>query len=59
VRLAGHFTPTEELYRDAASAQEINARLFDRTQAAGAIRPDIDVNDSPPNWEEICGRWDA
>jgi AcrR family transcriptional regulator len=45
VRLAGHFTPTEELYREARRAQEINVRLFDRTQAAGAIRPDVDVND--------------
>jgi AcrR family transcriptional regulator len=45
LRLAGTFTPSEELYRDAARAQELNLLLFERTRAAGAIRPDLDVND--------------
>jgi Transcriptional regulator SbtR-like, C-terminal domain len=45
LRLAGTFTPSEELYRDAARAQELNLRLYERTRAAGAIRPDLDVND--------------
>ena len=39
LRLAGTFTPTEELNREAAKAQELNVRLFDRTKAAGAIGP--------------------
>src|SRR5215471_4582172 len=34
--LAGTFTPTEELYRDAARAQELNVALFERVRAARA-----------------------
>lgn len=45
LRLAGTFTPTEELYREGQRARELNARLFERTRAAGAIRPDIEVDD--------------
>jgi AcrR family transcriptional regulator len=44
-RLAGTFTPTEELYREAGRAQGLLTALFDRTQAAGAIRADLVVND--------------
>lgn len=43
--LAGTFSPTEELNREAARAQELNVRLFERTRAAGAIRPDVEVDD--------------
>lgn len=45
VRLAGTFQPTEDLYRKAARAQVLNERLFERTRAAGALRPDATVND--------------
>jgi len=45
LRLAGTFTPTEELYRDSTRAQELNVRLFGRTRAAGAIRSDVEVDD--------------
>ena len=45
LRLAGTFAPTKELYRDSARAQELNMRLFERIRAAGAIRPDIEVDD--------------
>lgn len=45
LRLAGTFTPTEELYRDSRRAQELNVRLFERTRDAGAIRPDVEVDD--------------
>jgi AcrR family transcriptional regulator len=45
LRLAGTFSPTEELNREAAKAQELNVRLIERTKAAGAIRPDIVVDD--------------
>jgi AcrR family transcriptional regulator len=45
VRLAGQFTPSELLYREAGRAQELTGRLFNRTKEAGAIRPDIEVND--------------
>jgi AcrR family transcriptional regulator len=45
LRLAGTFSPTEDLNRQAAKAQELNVRLFERTKAAGAIRSDIEVGD--------------
>jgi AcrR family transcriptional regulator len=45
LRLAGTFTPTDELTREATKAQELNVRLFERTRAAGAIRSDIEVGD--------------
>jgi hypothetical protein len=45
LRLAGTFTPTDELYRDSQKAQELNVRMVERTRAAGAIRPDVVVDD--------------
>jgi AcrR family transcriptional regulator len=45
VRLAGAFTPTEELQRQARTAFTATQRLLDRTKAAGALRPDIQVGD--------------
>jgi AcrR family transcriptional regulator len=44
-RLAGTFTPTEDLYRAAARAQELNVALFERVREAGAVRPDMVVDD--------------
>jgi AcrR family transcriptional regulator len=43
--LAGKFTPDEQLYRDAATADQLNQQFLTRLQAAGAIRPDIEVAD--------------
>lgn len=54
LRLAGTFTPTEELYREAGRAQELNVRLLDRTLAAGAVRADLDVNDLTFVLEQIA-----
>jgi hypothetical protein len=45
LRLAGTFRPTEELTAEAERAQRLNERLFRRTKAAGALRPDLHVND--------------
>jgi AcrR family transcriptional regulator len=53
-RLAGTFTPTDELSRDAAAAQLLNERLFERTMASGAIRPDLDVNDLSMVFEQVA-----
>jgi len=53
-RLAGTFTPTDELNRDADTAQELNQRLFERTRASGAIRPDLDVNDLSMVFEQLA-----
>jgi AcrR family transcriptional regulator len=52
--LAGTFSPTEELNREAARAQELNVRLFERTKAAGAIRPGIDVVDISLLFEQLA-----
>ncbi len=53
-RLAGTFTPTEDLYREAARAQELNVRLVERTRAAGAIRPDVEANDLSMIFEQVA-----
>jgi AcrR family transcriptional regulator len=53
-RLAGTFTPTEELNRDAATAQELNERLFERARASGVVRPDLDVNDLSMVFEQLA-----
>src|SRR5579863_1434397 len=45
LRFAGHFTATEELYRLGRAAYAASQRLLDRTRAAGALRPDIEVAD--------------
>jgi len=54
LRLAGTFTPTEELARDASTAMELNVRLLERTKAAGAIRADLDVNDLSFLFEQVA-----
>ena len=54
LRLAGTFSPTEELNREAARAQELNVRLLERTKAAGAIRPDIEVSDLSLLFEQLA-----
>jgi AcrR family transcriptional regulator len=54
LRLPGTFSPTEELNREAARAQELNVRLFERTKAAGAIRSDIDVVDISLLFEQLA-----
>jgi AcrR family transcriptional regulator len=45
LKLAGTFTPDEDLYRESQRAEELNVKLFARTQAAGALRPDLAVDD--------------
>lgn len=54
LRLAGTFTPTEDLYREGERAQSLNIRLFERTQGAGAIRPDLVVDDLSFIFEQIA-----
>lgn len=53
-RLAGTFAPTPELSQAAAHAGQLNVKLFDRTQAAGAIRGDADVNDIAMILEQLA-----
>ena len=54
LRLAGTFSPTEELYGDSKKAQELNLRLFERTKTAGAIRPDVVVDDLSLLFEQLA-----
>jgi AcrR family transcriptional regulator len=53
-RLAGTFAPSEDLYRAAAYAGELNRKVFDRAQQAGVIRPDADVNDLGLIFEQLA-----
>jgi AcrR family transcriptional regulator len=54
LRLAGTFSPTAELARDASEAMELNIRLLERTMAAGTIRADLDVNDLTFLFEQVA-----
>ena len=45
VRLAGTFTPTEDMYADATRSGELNERLVARTKAAGDLRDDVTAED--------------
>jgi AcrR family transcriptional regulator len=45
VHLAGTFTSTEEMNRDAVRANELGTALFDRAHAAGRLRPETVVAD--------------
>ncbi|MFG3706677.1 TetR/AcrR family transcriptional regulator [Micromonospora sp. NPDC047670] len=47
VRLAGTFTPTEEMGRDAVRAGELTEALVRRAHADGRLRPDVGVHDIP------------
>ena len=44
-RLAGTFTPSDELNAEGRRAYELTQRLLDRTKAAGALRAEIEVGD--------------
>ena len=54
LRLAGMFTPTDDLRRAAAEAQELNLRLIERTKAAGAIRADVTADDLSFVFEQLA-----
>jgi hypothetical protein len=54
LRLAGTFSPTEELYRDSKKAQDLNVQLFERTKTAGALRPDLEVDDLSLLFEQLA-----
>jgi AcrR family transcriptional regulator len=45
VRLAGTFTPTEDMYAEATRSGELNERLVARTKAAGDLRDDVTAED--------------
>ncbi len=45
VHLAGTFTPTEEMGRDARRAGEMMGRLVERAHTTGRLRPDVVADD--------------
>jgi AcrR family transcriptional regulator len=53
VRLAGRFTPTEENLRDAVESFSLNEQLVARTQAAGALRADVNSHDLTFIFEQL------
>ena len=53
-RLAGTFEPSEDLYRAAAYAGELNTTVFERAQQAGVVRPDADVADLGLIFEQLA-----
>ena len=54
LRLAGTFTPTEELRREAERARGLDLRLVERTKAAGVIRADLSPDDLSFLFEQLA-----
>jgi AcrR family transcriptional regulator len=54
LRLAGTFYPTEELNRRADHAEQLNVQLLERAQTAGAVRPDLEVDDLSFLFEQLA-----
>jgi AcrR family transcriptional regulator len=53
-RLAGTFEPSEDLYRAAAYAGELNEKVFDRARSAGVLRTDVEVTDLGLIFEQLA-----
>jgi AcrR family transcriptional regulator len=53
-RLAGTFEPSEDLYRAATYAGELNEKVFDRARSAGVIRSDAEVTDLGLIFEQLA-----
>ena len=45
VRLAGTFTPTQDMFADAVRSGELNERLVARAKASGVLRGDVTAED--------------
>jgi AcrR family transcriptional regulator len=54
-RLAGSFTSTEELQRQGRAVYQATQELLERTKAAGALRPDVEVGDLSLLLEQLQG----
>jgi AcrR family transcriptional regulator len=52
--LAGTFTPTEDMFRDAERANKLQVKLFKRTRAAGVLRDDFEVHDMSLIFEQLA-----
>jgi AcrR family transcriptional regulator len=54
VRLAGTFSTTPELFELATRANTLCAEVLTRAVGAGAVRPDLDLNDVPMIFEQLA-----
>jgi AcrR family transcriptional regulator len=54
VRLAGTFTPTDDLRALAGATDKLAQRLFRRARAAGAVRADVQFNDIVMIFEQLA-----
>jgi AcrR family transcriptional regulator len=54
LHLAGTFAPTDEMYRNGQRAEELSVRVLERTQTAGAIRPDVEAVDIALLFEQLA-----
>jgi AcrR family transcriptional regulator len=54
LRLAGTFTPSEELYVEATRANELTADFLERTKVAGAVRADLVIDDLSFLFEQVA-----
>jgi len=54
LNLAGRFTPTEELGRAGREADDLNAQIVARAQAAGVLREDIVPDDLTFVFEQVA-----
>jgi AcrR family transcriptional regulator len=54
LRFAGTFSPSKRLYQEAAKAQTLNLRLFDRTKATGVLRAGIEATDIAIVFEQLA-----
>lgn len=54
LRLAGTFTPTEELMEPSMRAQSLNHELWERMRASGVLRDDLDINDLSFIFEQVA-----
>jgi AcrR family transcriptional regulator len=53
LRHAGTFSSTDELRRAGQEAYQVTQQLLDRTKAAGALRPEIEVGDLSLLFEQL------
>lgn len=53
LRLGGTFTPDQPLRQAARRAEKLSERLFDRTRSAGALRPDVVLDDIVLVFEQV------
>lgn len=53
-RLAGSFTATDELFREARRAEDLNEQLIASSIAAGVLRPDVTAADIAMTFEMVA-----